>query len=207
MLPSVMKILYFSALIGVLAACGSPPPATLSQWYFSERAKAPGFHIAMAATDLRNWNGSPQDDRSLRLSSFPTGFGVYSSRGNTIEEAERGAISGCNQRWGRNACYIYFRNADYVRFGRREAWLQSNSSARRAIAAEKKRAADQAVEQRRLNEAEVMVAPVQTGPTAKDLAEAEALFRLSDMFGQMAQPRQPQTCTTMWNGIAWVTRC
>lgn len=71
----------------------------------------------------------------------------------------------------------------------------------------KKRAADQAVEQRRLNEAEVMVAPVQTGPTAKDLAEAEALFRLSDMFGQMAQPRQPQTCTTMWNGIAWVTRC
>lgn len=207
MLASIMKIIYFSALIGLLAACGSPPPATLSQWYFSEREKAAGNHTAMAATDLRNWNGSPQDDRSLRLSSLPTGSGATRYFANTIEEAERGAISSCNESYGRNACYIYFRNADYVRFGRREAWLQSNSSARSAIAAEKKRAADQAAEQRRINEAELMVAPVQTGPTAKDLAEAEAWFRLSDQFGQMARPRQQPTCTTMWNGIAWVTRC
>jgi hypothetical protein len=52
-----------------------------------------------------------------------------------------------------------------------------------------------------------MVAPVQTGPTAKDLAEAEALFGIAQRALESTLPRQRQTCTTMWNGIAWVTRC
>jgi hypothetical protein len=212
MVANIMKFIGLSAVMGILAACAPPPPATLGQWYFSYRAEFPELQSAMAATDLRNWDGSPREDRSLLLSSQPTGFGVWATSRKTAEEAERAAISGCNERYGRNACYIHYSNAEYVRFARRETWLQSNSSARRAIAAEQNRAA----ENLRQNlaraaaapaPAQVMVAPVQTGPTAKDLAEAEALLGIAQRALESTLPRQRQTCTTMWNGIAWVTRC
>jgi hypothetical protein len=197
----------FSALLGILVACAPPPPATLSQWYQSKRAEFPGSQHALAATDLRHWDGSPREDRSLPLSSFPTGFGANHGWGVNQEEAERNAVSACNERYGRNACYIHYSNADYVRFARREIWLQSNSSARRAIAAEQNTAA----EQRRRNEArapaQVRVAPAHTGPTAADYDAAEALFGIAQRAYESTLPRRPQRCTTIFNGIAWVTQC
>ena len=207
MLSKLSKCIGFSAVLGVLAACAPPPPATLSQWFVSKRVEFPGLQHALAATDLRNWDGSPREDRSLLLSTFPTGFGAQWASGATRAEAERVAVSACNESYGRNACYIHYSNADYVRFARRETWLQSNSSARRAIAAEQNRAA----EQRRRNEArapaQVTVAPVQTGPTAADYDAAEALFGIAQRAYESTLPRQTQRCTSIWNGIGWVTQC
>lgn len=211
MLANTMKFLGFSAVMGILAACAPPPPSTASQWYFGKRAEFPGLQHALAGTDLRNWDGSPREDRSLPLSAFPTGFDVHFAGRESVEEAERAALASCNESFGRNACYIYFSNANYVRFARRETWLRSNSSARRAIAAEQSRAAENLRQNLARAPApapvQVTVAPQQTGPTAADYDAAEALLGIAQRAYESTLPRQRQQCTSMWNGIAWVTRC
>lgn len=201
------EIYWFFAALGILSACAPPPPSTASQWYFSKRAEFPGLQTALAGTDLRWIDGNVREDRSLPLSSFPAGFDLHIAGRESLEEAERAALSSCNDSFGRNACYIYFSNGNYVRFARRETWLRSNGSARRAIATEQNRAAEERRQNVARTPAQVTVAPVQTGPTAADYDAAEALFGIAQRAYESTLPRQTQQCTTMWNGMAWVTSC
>lgn len=119
--------------IATLMGCGKPPPETLAAEYleYMEEKKDQGLQFAMAGPDVRSRGKMWENIVWNKYKHGTPGF-VW-GHGSTIENIEKMAIESCEERVGKNDCYIYYRNNTYVRIAERKKWLASNPAARRLI--------------------------------------------------------------------------
>ena len=135
-----MKLMFrtfIPILMAILMGCGKPPPETLAEDYseYMNEKKGQGVQFAMAGPDVRSGGKMWQN---IVWSKFKYGTpGFVWGHGGTMLSIEKKVIEDCEERVGKNDCYIYFKNDIYVRIAERKKWLASNPAARRLIKEER----------------------------------------------------------------------
>ncbi len=193
----------------LLMGCGNPgttKPRTLFEWYqqFSTNETYKGLNKALAGPDVRWSNGEFRDAIYDGFVFSTPGFNALARA--DLKDAIDSALKACEKQIGKNDCYIYFENNTYVRIAERKKWLAQNSSARQAIAAERRR--DQEV--RKLEAQRPAPTNVITSTaTNPDYDKAVALFDIANQALQSTLPQQTQTlrCNTIMNPIGGTTAC
>ena len=193
--------------MAILMGCGKPPPETLAEDYseYMNEKKGQGVQFAMAGPDVRSggkmWQG-------IVWSKFKYGTpGFVWGHGGTIQSIEKKVIEGCEERVGKNDCYIYFRNNTYVRIAERKKWLAGNLAARKLI---KKEQAEQ-LEKEKLATQQSSSRPATSTNTSNqpDYDKAQALFNIANQALQSTLPQQNNsvTCNTLLNPMGGTTTC
>ena len=89
--------------------CGKPPPETLAEDYseYMNEKKGQGVQFAMAGPDVRSGGKMWQN---IVWSKFKYGTpGFVWGHGGTMLSIEKKVIEDCEERVGKNDCYIYFK--------------------------------------------------------------------------------------------------
>jgi len=191
-----------------LMGCGKPPPETLAEDYieYMSEKKGQGLQFAMAGPDVRS-GGKLWENIVWNKYKYGTPGFVW-GHGSTIENIEKMAIESCEERVGKNDCYIYYRNNTYVRIAERKKWLASNPTARRLIAKEQ---ADQ-LEKEKLAAQQAAIRPSTSNSSKSnqpDYDKAQALFNIANQALQSTLPQQNNsiTCNTLLNPMGGTTTC
>lgn len=210
-MTKVSLLLMFRALILILIAtlmgCGKPPPETLAAEYleYMDAKKDQGLQFAMAGPDVRSRGKMWENIVWNKYKHSTPGF-VW-GHGGTIEKIEKLTIESCEERIGKNDCYIYYRNNTYVRIAERKKWLANNPAARKLI---KKEQAEQLAKEK-LAAQQAASRPVTNTNTSNqpDYDKAQALFNIANQALQSTLPQQNNsiTCNTLLNPMGGTTTC